>query len=143
MANGLLFKTGATKRVLLATGMVAKAEMAGKTFACMTGIAGGDSDGSTVPSTAANVGSKRKTGFWLVAGVVDDENEDEVMGPDGESSKAGERRRVLVFLATLFGEEVPKSLGADSAKVETLAVFLLLVILNAADIVEELENFVQ
>jgi hypothetical protein len=54
----------------------------------------------------------------LAAGVVDSESFDELVGPAGESSTAGERRCVLVFLATLFGDELPKSY-----KLETLAIF--------------------
>jgi hypothetical protein len=44
-------------------------------------------------------------------------------------------------LAELLGEELPKSLTADSEDFESLAGFLLLMILNAADIIEELEKF--
>jgi hypothetical protein len=44
-------------------------------------------------------------------------------------------------LAALLEEELPKSLTADSEDFESLAGFLLLMILNAADIIEELENF--
>jgi hypothetical protein len=39
-------------------------------------------------------------------------------------------------LATLLGEEVPKSFGADSAELETLVVFLMFCYRNAADISE-------
>jgi hypothetical protein len=44
-------------------------------------------------------------------------------------------------LAELLGEEVPESLTADSEDFENLAGFLLLMILNAADIIEELGKF--
>jgi hypothetical protein len=40
------------------------------------------------------------------------------------------------FLATLLGEEVPKSFGVDSAELKMLVVFLLFCNLNAADILE-------
>jgi hypothetical protein len=43
-------------------------------------------------------------------------------------------------LAELLEEELPKSLTADSEDFESLAGFLLL-ILNAADIIEELGKF--
>jgi hypothetical protein len=61
----------------------------------------------------------------------------DVLGPEGESSKigVGDRRRFLVLLATLFGEEVPVSLSEGSESMETLMGFLLFLILNAADIV--------
>jgi hypothetical protein len=53
----------------------------------------------------------------------------------------GERRRILDFLAALLGEEVPESLKGDSEGKEILVDFLLLLILNAADITEELGKF--
>jgi hypothetical protein len=55
----------------------------------------------------------------------------DVLGPEGESSKVGvgDRRHVLVLLATLFEEEVPASLSEDSES--------MVLILNAADIVEK------
>jgi hypothetical protein len=50
-------------------------------------------------------------------------------------------KRILGFLATLLAEELPESLTDDSEDLEILVGFLLLLNLNAADIVEELENF--
>jgi hypothetical protein len=51
----------------------------------------------------------------------------------------GERRRFLNFLAALLGEEVPESLKGGSEGKEILVDFLLLLmILKAADIIEEL-----
>jgi hypothetical protein len=44
-------------------------------------------------------------------------------------------------LAALLGEEVPESLKDDSEGKEILVDILLLLILNAADIIEELGNF--
>jgi 1,4-dihydroxy-2-naphthoyl-CoA synthase len=63
----LLVTEGSTRRVLLATGLVAtvKAET-GKT----AGNVGGDSKGFGNPSKAANVGSKTSKGSWLIAGGV-------------------------------------------------------------------------
>jgi hypothetical protein len=118
--------------VLLATGLVATTGAVTAAIGKTTRIAGGDSKGFGNPSKAAAVGSKTLTGSWLVAGSV-------VFklvwseGPDDESSKfgVGERRRFLVFLATLLGEEVTKSFGTDFAKLKTLAVFLLFCNLNA------------
>ena len=51
---------------------------------------------------------------------------------DGASSE--DPRLDFDFLAPLLGEELPEVL-AESARVETLAAFLLLEILNAADII--------
>jgi hypothetical protein len=53
----------------------------------------------------------------------------------------GERKRVRGFLATLLGEKLPEFLTADSEDLESLAGSPLLMILNAADIVEELWKF--
>jgi hypothetical protein len=44
-------------------------------------------------------------------------------------------------LAALFGEELPESLKGDSEGKEILVDFLLLLIFNAADIIEELGKF--
>jgi hypothetical protein len=63
--------------------------------------------------------SKTLTGSCLIAGSVSIFKL-LVYLPGDESSKfgVGERRCFLVFLATLLGEEVPKSFGADSAELE-------------------------
>ena len=53
----------------------------------------------------------------------------------------GGRKRVRCFLATFLGEELSESWTADSEDLKSLPGFLLLlVILNAADIVEELQK---
>jgi hypothetical protein len=44
-------------------------------------------------------------------------------------------------LAELLGEELPKSLTADSEDFESLAGYILLMILNDADTIEELGKF--
>jgi hypothetical protein len=127
--NGLLFTEGSTRRVLLATGLIA-------TTGAVKGIAGGDSKGFGNPSKAANIGSKTLTGSWMVAVVVSVFQLVVSEGPEDEFSKfgVGERRHFLVFLATLLEQEVPRCFGADSAELETLVVFLLFCNLNAADI---------
>jgi hypothetical protein len=60
----------------------------------------------------------------------------ELLGVSGYSIVGdGERRRFLDFLAALLGEEVPESLKGDSEGKEILVDSLLLLILNAADII--------
>jgi hypothetical protein len=61
----------------------------------------------------------------------------ELLGVSGYSIVGdGERRRILDFLAALLGEEVPESLKGDSEGKEILVDSLLLLILNAADIID-------
>jgi hypothetical protein len=124
--------------VLLATGLVATTGAVTAETGKTARIAGGDSKGFGNPSKAAAVGSKTSTGSWLVAGSVSVFKLVVSEGPEAESSKfgVGERRRFLVFLATVLGEEVPKSFGADSAELKTLTVSLLFCNLNAAHISE-------
>jgi hypothetical protein len=87
---------------------------------------GGDSKGFGNPSKAAAVGSKTLTGSWLVAGSVSVFKLVGSEGPDDEFSKfgVGERKRFLVFLAALLGEEVPNPLA------QILHIILLYLICN-------------
>jgi hypothetical protein len=130
----LLLTRGPSRRVVLATGLVATTGAVTAETGKTARIAGGDSKGFGNPSKAAAVGSKTLTGSWLVAGSVSVFKLVGSEGPDDESSKfgVGERRRFLFFLTTLLGEEVPKSFGADSAELKSLAAFLLFCNLNAA-----------
>ena len=92
------------------------------------------SAGSEVSPTAANVGSSLLAGPSAASGVVTCSSAaaEELLDGDGASSDAP--RLDFDFLAPLLGEELPEVL-AESARVETLAAFLLLEILNAADII--------
>jgi hypothetical protein len=126
--------------VLLASGLVATEgkteEVAGKTGACKTTPAAGGvgSDGSKTLPTAANVGFKRLAGPSAASGVAtwSSEASAKLFVVDGASSE--DLRLDYGFLAPLLGEELPEVL-AESAIVVTLAAFLLLEILNAADII--------
>jgi hypothetical protein len=132
--------TGAPGRVLLATGLVATEgkteEVAGKTGTCKTTSAAGGvgSKGSKISPTAANVGSKRLAGPSAASGVATCSSAAfaKLLVDDGASSV--DLRLDFCFLAPLLGEELPEVL-AESARVETLAAFRLLAILNAADII--------
>ena len=135
--------TGAPGRVLLATGLVATEgkteEVAGKTGACKTTSAAGGvgSKGSKSTPTAANVGSKRLAGPSAASGVATWSSDASAKVVDVVGASSVDLRLEFDFLAPLLGEELPEVL-AESARVETLAAFLLVAILNAADIVEKI-----
>jgi hypothetical protein len=111
-------------------------EIAGKTGAFKTADAAGSegSKGSNAPPTAANVGSKRLAGPAVTSGVATASSEASGKVSVVGASSSEDLRLDFVVLAPLLGEELPEVL-ADSARVETLAAFRLLAILNAADII--------
>ena len=126
--------------MLLATGLVATEgkteEVAGTTGACKTtSTAGGvGSTGSETSPTAASVGSKRLAGPSAASGVATWSSAASAKFDVDGASSSEDPRLDFDFLAPLLGEELPEVL-AESARVETLAAFRLLAILDAADIV--------
>ena len=110
-----------------------------QTGACKTTSAAGGvgSKGSKSTPTAASVGSKRRAGPSAASGVATWSSDASAKFVDVVGASSEDLRLDFGFLAPLLGEELPEVL-AESARVETLAAFLLLAILNAADIVEKI-----